>query len=377
MNLDNKIYDRFLSKLSYSEYVGVEIELPIINLYWPFKVEMNIIQNLLESFGKLNFEVSSRDNDNNIIALKNKCNGDTISLEYSCNTIELSLSKEKNIFNLEKKFKKYYEYINLFLKEYKYKIGDYGINPNYKLINKKCLNQDRYKIIEKLLLTKKDRLYSEFCAYCCSIQTHINVDQKDLIEVMNCFTEIEEIKDTIFANSYMEETGTNNSRKFLWNKSNFRPKNCGKNKIYKDIKDLINDYKNRNLFFIERDNKYMLLKNKTSLVKYFKNKKNIVIDEKNNKQYIEPIINDFENFRSYKSVELTKYGTIEIRTDCTQKKDKIFKVVAFNVGISLASREILDYKNKGNIITQKDLINFSIEGLKKRKKNEEKYLEDL
>jgi len=377
MDLDNKIYEKFISKLSYSEYIGVEIELPIINILPPYTIEMDVIQKLLESIKKLNFNTSNKDNDNNIIALKNVINGDTISLEYSCNTLEISLNKEKDVFTLEKKFKKYTKYINSFLKEYNYKLEYSGINSNYKEIEKKCLNHNRYKIIEKLLLTKEEQLYSEFCSYCCSIQTHINVDKDNLIKVLNCFTTIEDIKDNIFANSYMKETGIKNSRKFLWINSNFKPNNVGKNILYKDISDLINDYKNRCLFYIERQNKFMLLKNKTSLNKYFTSKKISVIDENNHKHLIKPMTKDFENFRSYKSVELTKYGTLEIRTDCTQNKNNIFKLVAFNVGISLSAKDILEYLKREKNINEQDLISFAIKGLKKRNKNEEKYLEDL
>jgi len=80
---------------------------------------------------------------------------------------------------------------------------------------------------------------------------------------------------------------------------------------------------------------------------------------------------DFENFRSYKDVELTKYGTLEIRTDCTQKIDNMFKLVAFNVGISYCIDEIIKYIKENKIIDNDKLIEFSIEGLKKRNNNEE------
>ena len=120
----------------------------------------------------------------------------------------------------------------------------------------------------------------------------------------------------------------------------------------------------------------LLLKKKTSLIKYFNNKENIVIDDLD--EYgVKPESYDFDNFRSYKSVELTKYGTLEIRTDCTQEVNKIFSLVAFNVGIGLSSNEILEYIDNGNVLTKEKLIEFSIKGLKKRNKNEEGYLEVL
>lgn len=378
MNFKEGIYEKYFSKLKNSEYVGAEIELPIINLKEPFIVEKVVIQELFKSFLELDFIINNTDNGKNVISIKNPNNGDTISLEYSYNTIELSLNKELSIFELEKKFLKYYKYIQSWLKKKHYKLCDTGINPNYKIIDKKCLNQDRYNIIERILLNDvNDTLYSQFCAYCCSIQTHINVEKENLVNVLNTFTKIEDIKDNIFANSYMSETNLNNSRKFLWENSNFGPNNVGKNKIYSSIEDIHDDYLNRNLFFVERNNEFLLLNKKTTLYEYFKKSKVSATDKNNKEVIVKPSVDDIENFRSYKSVELTKYGTLEIRTDCTQKKDNIFKLVAFNLGVSISSEEILNYIECNKNITKEKLIEYAIDGLKKREKKEEVYLEDL
>ena len=378
MNFKERIYEKYFSKLKNSEYVGVEIELPIINLKEPCIVEKVVIQELFKSFLELDFVINNTDNEKNVISIKNPNNGDTISLEYSYNTIELSLNKELSIFELEKKFLRYYKYIQSWLKKKHYKLCDTGINPNYKIIDKKCLNQDRYNVIERLLLNdKNDTLYSQFCAYCCSIQTHINVEKENLVDVFNIFTKIEDIKDTIFANSYMSETNLSNSRKFLWENSNFGPNNVGKNKIYSSIEDIHDDYLNRNLFFVERNNEFLLLTKKTTLYEYFKKSKVSATNKNNKEVIIRPNVDDIENFRSYKSVELTKYGTLEIRTDCTQKKDDIFKLVAFNLGVSISSRKILNYIERNKNITKEKLIEYAIDGLKKRGKKEEVYLEDL
>ena len=79
MNFKERIYEKFFSKLRKSEYVGVEIELPIINLKKPFIIEKKVIQDLFQSFLELNFEVNNYDNEKNIISVKNLNNGDTIS----------------------------------------------------------------------------------------------------------------------------------------------------------------------------------------------------------------------------------------------------------------------------------------------------------
>lgn len=374
MKINELLEKEFFDKLSDNDYVGIEIEMPLINNRKPYQIDNNIIQTLFKELLKNNFTINSYDNDNNIISLKNYINGDTISLEYSLNTIEFSLSKELNIYNLIDKFNNYYNFINEYLDRYDYKLCDSGINPNYKLINRSSLNHDRYKIIENLLYNEDNKLFSQFCSYCASLQTHINVSKERITSVFNLFTLINDNKDNMFANSYMEETGLNNSRKYLWKNSNFGPFNVGNNKIYKDINDIRNDYLNRNLFFVQRDNKFYLLKNRYSLIDYFNKEEVIVILEDGSLKSIKPLYSDFDNFRSYKDVEITRYGTLEIRTDCTQRLENMFKIVAFNVGVSLYSEEIIKYINENNCISNDKLYEYAVLGLKKRGYNEEMLL---
>lgn len=372
--IDVMLEDRFFNKLKFLPYVGVEIEMPIINLGSDHKIAMDIIQGLFKLLLDKKFLLVSKDDDDNIIAVKNKDNGDTISLEYSLNTLEFSLSKEIKIDKLEAKFNRYYKMVQKYLKKYNYKLDDTGINRNYRIINRECLKQKRYKIIEKLLYDSKQELYSQFCAYCCSVQTHINVDKDCLVDVMNVFTMIEDIKSEMFGNSYMAETNLENSRKFLWENSNFGPYNIGKNKFYQVVDEIREDYLKRNLFYVMRDGEYLLLKEKMALNKYFIQDRVTAFDKNGKEIEIIPIEEDFDNFRSYKSVELTSYGTLEIRTDCTQNIENIFKMVAFNVGVSMMAAEILQYIDKNETIETDELIEIAREGLIIRGKGEEHYL---
>ena len=174
---------------------------------------------------------------------------------------------------------------------------------------------------------------------------------------------------------YIEETKLKNSRKYLWENSNFGPLNIGINSNYKNLDELINDYLKRNLFFVKRNKKYLLFNKKQSVNEYLFKKRIKTTDENGQIHYIIPVYSDFDYFRSYKSVELTKYGTLEIRSDCTQSKENIFKLIAFNVGICKNHLEILEYLNDNGKITNEKLIELSIRGLKMRKYGEEKYME--
>lgn len=369
--------ENYIDKFKESDYVGVEIEMPIINLNTPYIVDNYVVEELFLNFLNNNdFRVENYDNEENIISIKNIKTNDTISLEYSFNTIELSLGKELKIDKLQEKFEMYYSFIKEHLKKYEYEIYCGGINPNYHCIDKSCLNQDRYKVIERLLSNNNNKkLYNQFCSYCCSIQTHINASKDNIVNLINMLSKVENNKIMMFSNSYMEETKLKNSRRYLWENSNFGPLNIGINSNYKNLDELINDYLKRNLFFVKRNKKYLLFNKKQLVNEYLFKKRIKTTDEDGQIHYIVPVYSDFDYFRSYKSVELTKYGTLEIRSDCTQSKENIFKLIAFNVGICKNHLEILEYLNDNGKITNEKLIELSIRGLKMRKYGEEKYME--
>ena len=249
---------RLFDKLNDNNYVGVEIELPVINNNEGHVVDKEIIKELFHKIKDLGFSYYSYSSDGDVIAVKNKSNGDTISLEYSYNTLEISLSKSLYIRNLEKRFIEYYKYINKYLKEFNYELVGTGINPYYRDINKTCINEKRYKIIEYLLSNKENKLFGEFCSYIASVQTHVNVNKEDVIKTLNMFTDIEDTKEKLFTNSYMEELGNINARKYLWENSNFL-NNAGRNRKYKDLDDLLDDYFERKMFYVARDNRFYLV----------------------------------------------------------------------------------------------------------------------
>lgn len=305
--------------------------------------------------------------------MRNIKNGDSISLEYSLNTLEFSMNKEPTVFDLEKKFRMYYEQCSDFLHKHHYAILGCGINPNYKYIDRHCLNQDRYLAIERLLKNEHFELLGSFCAYCCSIQTHINVSSERLLDVMNMFTRIERQKEQMFANSYLEEVGKLDSRKVLWEKSNFGPNNIGENPLFGSIEEIVDDYLERNLFFVERDGEYLIFNEKQKLKDYFSKESIIAQNSKGENVVVYPKEEDFSNFRSYRGVEITKYGTLEIRTDCSQTIDRIFPVVAFNVGVATSAKRINEYITKNGYIDKNTLIYFAIMGLKQRNNGEERY----
>ncbi len=375
-NLKKKISECFIDNLSKEHYVGVEIEMPIINKNCPYIVERQVVNKLFEYLISNDFIPIAFDNDGNCISVRNIDTEDVIALEYSLNTLEFSLEREKNIFSLEEKFINYYNICNNYLKKYQYVIKDVGINPNIHDIDRKCLNVDRYKAVEKVLKREDVELFGEFCSYCCSIQTHINVSKETVLGVCNAFTEIEDLKKMLFSNSYMEETGLKDSRNYLWKTSNFGPENTGGNPHYNTLDDLIEDYMEKTLYYVKRDGKFVVLKHNQRLVDYYNQQEVEAVNDNGEEILIVPEDDDFDYFRSYRSAELTRFGTIEIRTDCTQRIERLFPLVAFNVGIAVNADLVYEYVHQGKA-DMKGLIDLAIDGLKQRGYGEEGYWSEI
>ena len=396
--LDKEFFSKFIG--NDGKTIGVEIELPIVNLKGK-NIKMANIQKLFNLFiNKKDFKIEKKDNENNIIAIKNKKYRDILSLEYSVNTLEFSLEEDINIYNIKNRFDKYLNDVQKFLSQFGYELLGSGINPNYRDIDKKCLNDNRYIIIEKLLLNNNNTpiLFNQFCAYICSTQTHLTPNINNLVETLNTFSNIEWVKSILYSNSYVEELDSPLSRDYLWQKSSFGESNTGTNVEYKDLNDLIQNYKTRLLNYIERNNEYFIIDTVT-LEDYFKHSKIRGINHKNELKLFSPNLNDIHTFRSYKNVEVTRKGTIEIRCDCTQRLDNIFEIVAFNVGVfemrekidKLISKYNFDNSSQNNReqkircmkINQKEeefiiqLINLVCLGLKERGNGEEKLLRKI
>lgn len=352
--------------------IGVEIELPVVSIEQQ-KIEMSNMQKIFEFLiDNQGFLVEKRDNKGNIILITNKNNGDKISLEYSENTIELSLKEDYNIYDIKSRFEQYIKFIQNYLNKFNYTLQGKGINPNYNNISRSCLDDDRYLIIEKILTkpNKNKSIYNEFCAYICSIQTHFTPSICELVDVINVFSCLEWVKSILFSNSYMKEINSNLSRDYLWAMSNFGKLNTGTNIIYESLEELINNYCNRNLHYIERDKKFYMIESQ-SLNNFFNESKVLGTDINNKTKYFVPNPEDIKSFRSYKNVEVTKKGTIEIRSDCTQSIDDIFGVIAFNVGIFENYKEIYNliekYGFKDDIVERRKCKNVNPEINEKEK----------
>lgn len=421
--INQAIYNKYIlpTKTKKEVFIGIEIEMPIINLDKE-AVDERVVFSLSEAFcSQFSFDVISCDAYGNANSMQNSVTGDDLSFDCAYSNLELSLGKGENLHEIKSRFDKYYAFINNFLADYNYTLTGMGINPYYRINHNEPIQNERYRMLYHHLhsYTKYPEVaipfhsYPKFGTFTSATQVQIDIFHDDLIPVINTFNKLEPFKSILFANSYFpDEPDLTCARNMLWERSmqGYNPHNIGMFKYeLKDIDDLVEYIKTTSIYCIMRNGKYVnftpipindYLKLNTVHGEYFDGKKYVDTD-------IVPSIKDLEYLRTFKFEDLTYRGTIEFRSSCTQPIYDSMCVAAFHIGLlkrvdelsdllgndrSLYShgysaaelQRILSRKKLPDFIDLKMLSSMLIQilelaesGLKQRGMNEEKFLTDL
>ena len=128
------------TKKSKKEYIGIEIEVPIINLNKE-AVDFDIVHRVTESFKNhfTSFEAEGIDYDGNIYSLRNSENDDIVCYDCSYNNIEFAMGKEEYLFTIKERFAEYYSFVKEQFEEYNHTLSGMGINPYRKYNNENFL----------------------------------------------------------------------------------------------------------------------------------------------------------------------------------------------------------------------------------------------
>lgn len=353
-----KICQMFLesTKKSKKEYIGIEIEVPIINLNKE-AVDFEIVHRVTQSFKNQfnSFEVDGIDYDGNIYALRNRENDDMVCYDCSYNNIEFAMGKEENLFTINKRFRKYYSFIKEEFERYNHTLSGMGINP-YRKYNKEIpIPNERYLMLYNHLKSApnySDSLmyfhdYPGYGMFSSASQVQLDVPYDELIENINVFSKLEPIKALLFSNSVL--LGENEDyvcfRDNLWEYSThgINPHNIGMYEIeFNNINELISYLESLNIYCVMRDGIYINFPS-MPLKEYFNS--DIIEGEyycKGNYKKIEfkPSLDDIEYLRAFKFINLTFRGTLEYRSVCTQPIKDSMSVAAFHVGLKHKTKEL-------------------------------------
>lgn len=348
--IDKAIYDKYIepTKEKRCRYIGVEIEMPVVNLNKE-PVNEEIIFEMSGAFLKhFEFEAVGFDVHGNVNSMLDKVTGDDLSFDCSYSNLELSFGKAGNLFEIKKRFETYYMFINDFFSKYNYTLTGMGINPYYNINHNKPIENERYRMLYHHLHTykkhngKTDIVFHnrpDFGTFTSASQVQIDVHYDDLIDVINTFEKLEPYKALIFSNSVLsEQPDLLCARNMLWERSmqGYNPRNIGMfNYSLESVNDLIEYIKSTSIYCAMRGDKYVnftpvpineYFKLDSVMGEYFDGEKYRDIE-------ITPDISDLKYLRTFKFEDLTFRGTIEFRSSCCQPVYDSMTVAAFHIGL--------------------------------------------
>ncbi|MGT2949532.1 gamma-glutamylcysteine synthetase, partial [Streptococcus devriesei] len=324
-------------------YIGIELEFPIVNLKQE-ATDLHVTKSLLSYLPQvLPFEAEKYDTDGQPIQLVNKSSEDRILFEVSYNTIEFALGKVKRIQDAEKRFNGYLETVQNFLGQYHHAIQGFGVHPYWNLNDNSAVKLPRYQMLLDFLALSKNKKdaflhkFPQYGSFICGNQVQLDVSKENYLRVINAFNKIEAAKAYLFANSefWGENWPFKISRDIFWENSmhGIFKENVGVNsRSFKTEDDFFNYLAGSAVFNAEREGELYYFE--PIRVRDYLLKKDISAwNLKGEKAILFPQEADLEYHRSYQYQNLTKRGTVEFRSVCTQPLNQTFAPIAFHVGL--------------------------------------------
>lgn len=346
--LDEALYEKYIrpTRRPRSSLVGVEFELPVVNLSGQ-AVDFRIVHQMTEDFVRhFSFDTLHRDDEGEIYCAVCSENGDTLSYDCSYNTLELSFGTEKDIHTIEDRFRIYYTFIQDVLEQSGHMLTGMGINPHYRVNRNEPVPNGRYRMLLHHLSSYRRyghaipfHHHPNFGLFSCASQVQLDVDEKNIPEVLNTFTKLEPLKSLLFANSLW---GSRNEvlcgRDHFWKNSlhGLNRHNVDMYSIDFSSSDEVLSYiKSMSLYCVERDGNYINFR-PTRLMEFFSSdviEGEYFSDGKYIPTTFSPQREDLQYLRSFKFEDLTYRGTVEFRSVCTQPVKDIMASAAFHAGL--------------------------------------------
>lgn len=363
----NLLYKRYIepTKKNSKEFIGVEIEIPIVNLELQ-AVDFQKVHSITESFiSHFSFDIIHKDDEGNIYSAEKSKNGDILSFDCSYNNLELSFGKEDNILAIDKRFKEYYTYLQSQFKTVNYTLTGMGINPFHKINKKQPIPNGRYRMLFHHLSSYRKyydnpmyfHRYPNFGMFSSASQVQLDVNYDNLPITLNTLSLLEPIKAVLFSNSVL--VGENEDilcyRDIFWENSTqgLNPHNIGMYKTtFQSPSDILSYISTTSIYCVERGEKYINF-TPINIVDYFKSE-SIEGEYFDNGEYkkitFTPCEDDIKYLRTYKFEDLTYRGTIEYRSVCCQPISDSMTVSAFHLGLKNRMFELNRLLTNDNVI---------------------------
>lgn len=394
MDTRKLIYDTFIKPFEKRQYgnVGVELEFPLVNLE-KAPVDEKVAKGMFDHFLKRGFKVELEEKGQPLFITND--DGDCLSFDNSYNNFEFAMNYSDNLCHIADRFYPLLEEVQAYFKSHGHSIVGIGSNPYKHYARKSHVDFSTYNMVDEYLNKfGQNSPHPDFPAFLSSAQTHLDIPLADLPFAYTLFAKLDFVRGLILSNSPdFEREGYICYRDYLWEQSAFSlcPNITGKvDGEFRSEEDLVCYIMSKGMFNRIRDGKYEIFE-PVPMEEYFLSP--------------EAKEEDINCYLSFKNVEITRRGTLEIRSDCAQPFPDSFAPAAFNLGIlynmskvkslldTFFEEEGIEETNtylremttKGEFVASRNSLNelvskileYSEEGLLKRGKGEEKFLAPL
>lgn len=317
------VYDRFIKPFAGKTpgNVGVELEFPLINNDGG-DVDTKFVASIMDFIEEKGFSCVLYGVNGEKLFMENE-KGDCLSFDNSYNNFEFSMMYSDNLLDIKSRFDSYYEMVQNYLAQKNHSLAHRGTNPNYANLSVNHTPFATYNMVQEYLHKfPGTHGYNDFPAFMSSVQTHLDIGVEEVPRAYTLFCRLDFVRGLLFGNSPdFEGKGWRIFRDYLWEKSGFvnSPETTGSvDRNFKTTDDIVDFYLEKGMFNRIRNGKYEVFR-PIPIKEYF-------LREDAKKE-------DIEYYLSFRNVELTCRGTLEVRSDCTQKKGRFFMPPAFNLGI--------------------------------------------
>ena len=361
------IYDKYIAPTTKErpDYIGVEIEMPVVNLCGQpvdEAVSIKTAESFIRQFG---FIASGSDTDGNITSAKHEQTGDILSYDCCYSNLELSFGKAVGLFEIKDRFERYCCFLNTEFAKHGYTLTGMGVNPNADINHNQPIQNERYRMLYHYLhsypqhkneVAMRFHERPDFGTFTSASQVQLDVRYEELTDVINVFGLLEPYKALLFANSYLSDYPEFLCvRNMLWEHSmqGYNPHNVGMfDKKVSSIDELIDYIGTQSIYCTMRDGRYIDFTPLT-LDEFFSRDSvegEYFDGEKYRKISFKPEISDLEYLRTFKFEDLTFRGTIEYRSSCCQPLSEALTVAAFHTGLKEKLYELKELLENDNVI---------------------------
>ncbi len=362
-----RLYEKYIvpTEGEKCNYIGAEIELPIVNRDRK-AVDFDVIQRITGEFiDAFHFETAGRDDQGLIYAAQDPSSGDILSYDCSYNNLEFSFGKEKDLHAVWKRFQEYYRWYQNLLEKVNYTLTGMGVNP-FREYNKNIpIENERYRMLFHHLASF-DRYghlpmyfheYPAYGTFSSASQVQLDVTREQLIDTIRVFSKLEPLKAVLFSNSVLlkEREDLLCCRDMMWENSThgINPHNIGMfRRLPASVDELVDYIEYSSLYCVMRDGKYVNFE-PVPVLEYFL-KPSVTGEVFNGTDYEEvriiPELEDLEYLRTFKFEDLTFRGTIEYRSCCCQPVSDAMTVAAFHLGLKEQLQELSDILEQDTVL---------------------------